>query len=300
MTVVVWTLATVVVVLAVLVLGLLRSHAVIVRALHEMGVDLDPDRADESVPTPLTLVPNPGRTSGAGTGRSSEPLISGADLDLRTEPGVPGPADVSGQRGHDIVGELPTGGARTVSIRGRQSTLIAFLSTGCGTCASFWNELGRGVALPADTRLVIVTRSGESESPADVAALAPPGVVTVMSSVAWDDYGVPVAPYFVLVDGASGVVIGEGAAHGWALVEAMLARAVADADRERTVRAAQGSVSRRDALMGRNRHRHVDAALAAAGLEPGDPRLRHASPHEHESIAGTGGFGLAGGSGEAS
>ena len=36
-----------------------------------------------------------------------------------------------------------------------------------------------------------------------------------MTSEAWDDYGVPVSPYFVLVDGPSGRVVGEGAGTSW-------------------------------------------------------------------------------------
>jgi len=40
--------------LAVLVAGLLRSHAEILRALHNLGVDLDPHRADDGVSSNVT------------------------------------------------------------------------------------------------------------------------------------------------------------------------------------------------------------------------------------------------------
>ena len=46
MNVVVATLVVVVALLALLVVGLLRSHAEILRALHDLGVNLDPDEPD--------------------------------------------------------------------------------------------------------------------------------------------------------------------------------------------------------------------------------------------------------------
>ncbi len=270
MAVVVSVLAFMVVVLTVMVVGLLRSHAVIVRALHQAGVSLDPNNQPESSSPP--------------------PLRAAGDIDLRTTSGVPGPAHVSGRRAVDIVGQLPRGGARTISLSSlsgtpdrvgggqrRQSTLLAFLSTGCATCATFWDAFDDGVELPPAMRLVIVTKGVDMESPATVAAIAPGGLTTVMSTEAWDDFGVPVAPYFALVDGASGVVTGEGAAHGWQLVLDMLSRA--EADRRGADLADAEPVSRRDMLLGRNRHRSVDAELAAAGLQPGDSRLFHSSPY---------------------
>ena len=50
-----------------------------------------------------------------------------------------------------------------------------------------------------------------------------------MSSDAWDSYDVPVAPFFVLIDGASGNVLGEGAASNWDQVSSMLQQALEDA-----------------------------------------------------------------------
>ena len=206
--------------LAVLVVGLLRSHAVIVRALHDAGVNLDPDLTpgtDRSVPAAIDL-------------RPSTEIYSDSPPDIRTVPGVPEPADISGQRAADISGQTPMGGTRAITVHGRPgATLLAFLTTGCTTCAGFWNSFADGISLPADTRMVIVTKGGDAESPADVSALAPPGIVTISSTEAWEDYRVPVAPYFVLVDGPSGVIVGEGAAHSWDLVLQLLARAMADA-----------------------------------------------------------------------
>ena len=47
MAVLVTLLAVVLALLTLLVAGLLRSHAEILRALHGLGVDMDPDRADD-------------------------------------------------------------------------------------------------------------------------------------------------------------------------------------------------------------------------------------------------------------
>ncbi len=49
MAVLVVLLGVVVALLGLLVAGLLRSHAEILRALHEIGVDLDPARDDEVI-----------------------------------------------------------------------------------------------------------------------------------------------------------------------------------------------------------------------------------------------------------
>jgi len=260
-TALVGALAVVVALLALLVIGLLRSHATILRALHDAGIDLDPDRAAGHA-----------AAGQAGPVRLDEPQI-------RTRPGVPGPAGASGQRATDLAGTTTTGATRTVSVTGGSPTLLAFLTTGCSTCAGFW-EAFAGVSdgstdlgLPADVRVVVVTKGPELESPADVAAMAPPGIITLQSSQAWEDYRIPVAPYFALVDGRRGVVVGEGAAASWDRVRDLLRRAMADAGLAQP----DGTVRRRDLLTGRARGERVDQDLRDAGLEPGDPRLYHDS-----------------------
>ncbi len=271
MTVVTWLLVAMVGALTMLVVGLLRSHAVIIRALHDAGIDLDPDRSAVEPTVDLTDRPRPGGARSV-VDRSLRPtteVVTDTPPDIRTVPGVAAPAEITGQRATDLHGTTPTGGTRAVSVHGRGATLLAFLTTGCSTCAAFWNAFADGVRLPGDTRLVIVTKGGNEESPADVAALAPAGVVTLASSEAWDDYRIPVAPYFVLVDGRRGVIVGEGAAHSWDLVLQLLERALADAGY------AEGQVRRRDVLLGRNRAKRVDQDLLDAGIVPGDPRLYH-------------------------
>lgn len=261
MTAVVWLLAAVVAVLALLVVGLLRSHATILRALHDAGIDLDPD-ADPHQQPPA----------------DGEPRI-------RTRAGVPGPAGASGRRATDLVGVTAAGGTRTVSVTAGQPTLLAFLTTGCSTCAGFWQAFaevgadgtdpGARLGLPAGLRIVVVTKGPELESPAEVASLAPAGVLTLQSSQAWEDYRIPVAPYFALVDGRRGVVVGEGAAASWDRVRDLIARALADAEVGTSLPSTGGQVRRRDVLTGRVRSERVDQDLLDAGLQPGDPRLHH-------------------------
>ncbi len=79
----------------------------------------------------------------------------------------------------------------------------------------------------------------------------------VASSSAWEGFGVPGSPYFVYVDG-TGRVVGEGSAATWPAVATLMGQAHAD-DAHRS-----GRLSRE----GRD-----DAALAAAGIRPGDPSL---------------------------
>lgn len=273
MSAVVLLLGIVVGVLALLVVGLLRSHAEILRALHDAGISLDPDREhDHTASGP--------RTPGVERSRSGTPTFtSDTPPTIRTADGVPEPAGATGRRAVDISGITPTGGTRTVSVApSDQATLLAFLTTGCATCADFWGAFAEGVELPVDTRLVVVTQGPEAESPADVAAMAAPHVLTIQSTDAWDDYGVPVAPYFALVDGRRGVVVGEGAAASWGRVRTLLDRALADAGY------GSGQVRRRDLLLGKARTERVDRDLARAGLAPGDPRLFHEPANRDEDV----------------
>lgn len=228
MTALVWLLTAVVAVLALLVVGLLRSHATILRALHDAGIDLDPDRHDGA---------------GAGPVRVDDP-------EIRTVAGVPRPADASGRRALDLVGRTPQGGTKSVAVGNGATTLLAFLTAGCTTCARFWEAFANDdLDLPGDVRVVIVTKGPEMESPADVAAVAPSGHATIQSSQAWDDYRIPVAPYFVLVDGRRSVVVGEGAAASWDRLRDLLRRALADAD------LGQGKLHRRELLGGHRSER---------------------------------------------
>jgi hypothetical protein len=181
----------VIVLLVVLVAGLLKSHAEILRQLDALGAG-EPEGRSERRP----------RTTGLGQAPTSE-----------------------------IVGVEPSGSATSVSLKhGRGETLLAFLSTGCASCRVFWAELNPDSRLPTPhTRPVIVTKGPESESPAKVRDLAPGGIRVVMSDDAWDAYRVPLTPYFMLVDD-SGMILGEGSATDMGRLIDLFEQAAADAD----------------------------------------------------------------------
>jgi hypothetical protein len=232
--------------LGVLVAGLLRSHAEILRALHDMGQDL-------------------GHRSGSESGGTSAriELRSGP---IRTREGVAEPR-AEAPPAVDIIGTTPEGTTKQVGVvHTDHTTLLAFLSTGCMTCRNFWDAFAdSGLALPGhDTRLVIVTKSLAEESESMLRKLAPRHVPTIASSEAWDAYDVPVSPYFILVDGPSGTTLGEGAAGSWQQVASLLDQAVADAGIATT---------RQRRRSGQVREEHADTQLAAAGIHPGHPSL---------------------------
>ena len=180
--------------LALLVAGLLRSHAEILRSLNELGVDLDPGRSP----------------------RANAPLPS------RAESGAVA----------DVTGTDADGAAQHIAVAGvAHKTLLAFLSTTCLTCRDFWSAFAdASLDVPGRARVVIVTRSAEAESPSSVRRLAPRAIHTVMSTETWHAYNVPGAPYFILVDGPGNRVIGEGTATAWDRVEELMRQALADAD----------------------------------------------------------------------
>ena len=247
MTVLVVLLTVVVAILAFLVAGLLRSHATILRRLHELGAGVEPTAAGARIPE-LASAPPP-------------------DLDLPQPPSVP-----EGRLAADIVGTSPTGDIQAIRVAGtRHDTVLAFLSSGCTTCHVFWDEL-RSAALPDSTRLVIVTKGDDAESPVAVRDLAPPGVTLVMSSDAWVDYKVPGSPYVIDVDGPSGRVRGEGTGPSWQQVGKMLLQGIGDVATQRSTKAAADA----------RREREADAVLLAAGIKPGDQSLYPAEPGSDE------------------
>jgi hypothetical protein len=203
------------VLLVVLVAGLLRSHAEILRRLGPASAD-----------------------------------VAGADA-VPPPPSAPRAAVAPAA----LTGTTPTGDPLTLSFEGAGSmpTLLAFLTSGCGTCQGFWETLGEP-RLPPGVQTVIVARDSDREAPAKLRRLAPAGVPVVMSSEAWSDYAVPGAPYFVLVDG---VVRGEGVATSWQALASLVSEAIEDGHLD----------------AGSRRARRVDDTLAAAGIGPGHPSL---------------------------
>jgi hypothetical protein len=201
------------VLLVVLVAGLLRSHAEILRRLETGG---GPAAAGIAQPSLA-----PARASGGAA--------------------APAPA---------LAGPTPTGDAIRLDFAGGAGgpILLAFLTSGCGTCAGFWETLGEP-RLPPGVRTVVVTHGSERERPAALRSLAPPGVPVVMSSEAWADYLVPGAPYFVLVNGA---IRGEGAATTWQGLSSLVSDAIED-QHEAGGTARAGAAERKLAAAGKSR-----------------------------------------------
>jgi hypothetical protein len=141
------------------------------------------------------------------------------------------------------------------------------MSSGCLTCAAFWEAFAAD-QLPGleGIRLVIVTKDRTEESPSRIRGLAPHAHPVVMSNEAWSDYLVPGSPYFVLVDGPSNRVIGEGSASSWEQLRNLMQQALADDG-------APSRSRRRRARATAERDARDEEALAAAGIGPGDPSL---------------------------
>lgn len=218
-----------IILLAVLVVGLLRSHADILRALHRLGVGEDFEHSHEPSMTPR------------------ERLNDDA------------PSDLSGT--------TLRGSSLHVGVSGTETrTLLAFLSTGCSACVSLWQDLAEDPTAGINAaRLVVVAKGPEEESQSRLQELAPEGVTVVQTTEAWHDYGVPVTPYFVLVDGPTGSVIGEGSAPSWGQVRSLMKQAGADLEAKQTATLLADPVDRSELK--------ADAELRKAGIGPGHPSL---------------------------
>jgi hypothetical protein len=259
----------VIVLLAVLVVGLLRSHAEILRALHDLGINLEDGAADGRART-FELGARP-RSGVAAPGTPVEERIG--------ESGLAAPVDGPLGVAHDLMGITPAGSAAAISVGGGDSyTLLAFLTSGCASCLDFWEAFrdpaNRRIA-GRDSSLVVLTKGPEAESPAQIADLAHPDVNVLLSTEAYDDYSVPIAPYFVLIDSSSKQIIGEGAAASFDQLRSLLSKATADSGRGLGSRR-----SRRDVLGGSRRQQTADEALEAAGIGPGHPSLTE-DPNPH-------------------
>jgi hypothetical protein len=245
--------ALVLALLAVLVVGLLRSHAEILRTLHELGAGLD--------------------ESGTGPAGSTGPAVG-----VTTAVAPPSPR-LAGQGAPDITGVTPHDEAVALAPSG-QDTLLAFLTTGCTSCMAFWEALRDTAVTPAGARVVVVTRGPGDESVGSARSLAGPRTTVVMSSQAWSDYGVPGAPYFVQVSGTTGRVSGEGTAKTWDQVLQLAGRAASDADAGAADPGAADPGPAGPWSTDAEREARIDRELEAAGIRPGDPRLFH---HDDQS-----------------
>jgi hypothetical protein len=161
---------------------------------------------------------------------------------------------------------------------GAPITLLAFLTSGCASCAPLWAGLrGADAAGALADRVVVVTHDTSRESPARVRRLAPEGVDVVMASSAWEDYAVPASPHFVLTDGAGGI-LGRGSALSWTQLVTMVADARAEAEDARAgadgARAeADDAEARAPARTTAERAARSERMLSQAGIGPGHPSL---------------------------
>jgi hypothetical protein len=247
-------------VLVVLVLGLLRTHADVLRRLHDLGAGLYDER------------PEGAAASGGNGGTVDTNSTLAADIANRVASGVAPPGGALDALPADIAGVDPRGDAVHIGVAGDgRLTLLAFLSSGCTTCGGFWDAFHRGEPLVLDgrtrPRLVVVTKGPEHEHTTLVASRPPADGAVVMSSAAWGDYEVPASPYFVLVDGTLGV-IGEGSAASFGQLAGLLERATTDRG---VARQAGGPAASADDDP--HAESRIDRDLLRAGITPGHPAL---------------------------
>jgi hypothetical protein len=269
------------VLLLVLVAGLLRSNAEILRRLGPPGSDGAPAAGDGASAledgTPAAGDGASAFEDGASAVSAAPPRVPGASAVSAAPPRVPGASPVSaapprvpGAPAPAVAGPTPTGDAITLDFSAAGSpTLLAFLTTGCTTCAGFWTSLAERRVAPG-VKTVVVAHGPERERLRRLRELAAPGVPVIMSSQAWQDYAVPGSPYFVLVDGA---IRGEGVATSWEALSSLVGDAIEDAGQ-----AGGGDNGNR----GTARALRVDRTLAGAGIGPDHPSLYPTKPAEGE------------------
>lgn len=229
MTVVIVTMGVAIVLLGVLMVGLLRSHGEILRGLHRLGVNLEGEGAAH-------------------------------DHSFSTTPRV---RPVSDSAPPDIAGQTLRGSAIKVGVAGvEHRTLLAFLSSTCSACLNLWNELKDDPTAGLEDRLVVMVKGPEAESPSRLRDLAHPDVAVVQSTEAWEEYQVPVTPYFVYVDGPTGDILGEGSIPTWDQVRSVIIQASEDR-----------AVVARAVTSGIDPELRADAELRAAKITPGHPSL---------------------------
>jgi len=245
MVVVTIVIAALLVIALVYIIALLRSHADILRrlaALEERATAGGSPALEVSAAAAGELTAaTPGGVGSGGAGVTAAGPISGTTL-----------------RGDSVT--LAFGPGSPV-------TLLAFLTSGCASCAPLWAGLHEGSEVDSlAERVAVVTHDAMRESPTRLDRLAPSGTEVIMSSAAWADYAVPGSPHFVLTDGAGGI-LGRGSALSWSQLQTMVADARADARR------AAGPARTTEQRVERS-----EGALASAGIGPGHPSLYPGAP----------------------
>lgn len=221
-------------ILSLLVVGLLRSHAEILRRLESGRPSRRPSESQPDEFDPRLARPSDDELGGAAS---------------------------------EIVGTTIEGDARKIAFPpGGPGTLIAFLTSGCTVCREFWGALADD-PLHHGTNLLVVTKDSSHESPSKLSRLAGESIPVVLSTAAWESYEVPLAPYFVYVDGQSGRIHGEGAASSWGQLKSLFTDFLFDRDVASTTRSLE-TAGGHGARIAR-----VDATLTESGIVEDDPSL---------------------------
>jgi hypothetical protein len=251
--------------LTVLVLGLLRSHALILKALHELGAGLELERGS-------------GSTGGSGT-------VGPVPVEL--EVGVVPNSRPNSLVAADVAGTSLTGEEVLIPVTGTgRRTLVAFLSSGCSVCQTFWDQMRSGpLDVPGGARLVVVAKGPQEESATRLRELAGPNLEVVQSSGAWTDYGVPGSPYFVYVE--AGVITGEGSSTTWTQVRDLMGQSVDDTEDARRRAGRPADVpSPPGPLTDYADLARADRELIGAGIHPGHASLYQSPDAEDGSEGG--------------
>jgi hypothetical protein len=143
---------------------------------------------------------------------------------LRT---IPSGESFAERPAYDLKGVDPSGHPVEVSVLGQPGrTLLAFLAVDCFGCEPFWQGIGDPAILATspDVSWVVVTKGPEQVPLAAARAKSSDlsGAPVVMSDEAWTDYRVLSYPSFLVVDGPSGMVVGETVGVDWDDVRSML------------------------------------------------------------------------------
>lgn len=147
----------------------------------------------------------------------------------------------------------------------KTTTVLAFLTTGCDSCRTFWRAFGdvserHGILQSAN--IVVVTKSRHEESTSRIRRLASPDLPVVMSSEAWGSFKIPGSPYFVYLE--EGRVLGEGSASNVPQLLSLMEDSLADS---------LGEPVADDEAVPTWQTSRVNAILARAGIGPDHPSL---------------------------
>jgi len=256
------TLAMLVALQTLFVIGLLRSHAEmllrIARLEEGIATGSLPQLTSAARSMPDGVVPAPPTIN-----QIRVEALKGVDSDLR-----PSECRVGDQR----EGYL----------------LLAFLSTTCLSCLDIWRDIieggpeARQVEANGDiAKVLIVLKGRDEENLGKVRALASETPVPVMlSAETWGELEVPGSPYFTLIDARAQVVVGAGSAQSWPQLSSLASDGMLELALAADLSASSPHVRRGY----RSIIEQEDDELARAGILPSHPSLT-APPMDESSVA---------------